>query len=97
MKKTDAQPLSEVLSSFFDQNGELKWKLAEHRVVSAWRELLGESVSKFTKNLYFSRHVLYVQLTSAPLRAELLLNKEALIKRLNDYTGVHVVKDIVFR
>jgi len=97
MEKKYAQPLSEVLSNFFDNNGLLKSKLAEHRIVTAWREVLGESVSHYTKNVYFSRSILYVQLTSAVLRAELLMNKEALINKLNEYAGVKVVKDIVFR
>ena len=97
MKKKYAQPLSEVLSNFFDNNGLLKSKLAEHRVVTAWREVLGESVAHYTKNVYFNRSTLYVQLTSAVLRAELLMNKEGLMKKLNEYVGVRVVGDIVFR
>ena len=97
MEKKYAQPLSEVLSDFFDNNGLLKSKLAEHRVVTAWREVLGETISYYTKTIYFSRSTLYVQLTSAVLRAELLMNKEELIKKLNDYAGIKVVKDIVFR
>ena len=97
MEKKYAQPLSEVLSNYFENNGLLKSKLAEHRVVTAWLEVLGESVSHYTKNVYFSRSVLYVQLTSAVLRAELLINKEVLVSKLNEYAGVKVVKDIVFR
>ena len=97
MQKKNAQPLSEVLSNFFDNNGLLKTKLAEHRVVTAWHEVLGESVAHYTKNVYFSRRTLYVQLTSAVLRTELLMNKEALISKLNDFSGVKVVRDIVFR
>jgi predicted nucleic acid-binding Zn ribbon protein len=97
MQRKNTQPLSEVLSTFFEHNRLLKSKLAEHRVVTAWREMLGESISYYSKNVYFSRNTLYVQLTSAVLRAELLINKEELIKKLNDYAGVKVVKDIVFR
>ena len=97
MEKKYAQPLSEILSNFFDNNGLLKSKLAEHRVVTAWREVLGESVSHYTKSVYFSRNTLNVQLTSAVLRAELLMNKEELMKKLNEYAGVKVIRDIVFR
>ena len=97
MQKKNTQPISEVLSSYFEHNGLLKTKLAEHRVITAWREMLGESITQYTKNVYFSRDTLYVQLTSAVLRAELLINKEELIKKLNDYAGVTVVKDIVLR
>jgi predicted nucleic acid-binding Zn ribbon protein len=97
MLKKNAQSLSEILTDFFEDNRLLKSKLAEHRVVTAWRELLGEGVSHYTKNVYFSRNTLYVQLTSAVLRAELLMCKEELINKLNEHAGMKVVRDIVLR
>lgn len=71
--------------------------MAEHRAVSAWRELLGEGVSHYTKNIYFQRNVLHVQLTSSVLRAELIMNKQSLIDKLNEHAGMEIVKEIVFR
>ena len=97
MQKKNAQPLSEVLADFLDGHGSLKTRLAEHRAVKGWHELLGEGVSKYTRNVYFSRDVLYVQLSSSVLRAELMMNKERLIKKLNEHAGVPVVRDIVLR
>ena len=97
MLKKNAQPISDILSEFFDENPRLKTSVAEHRAVSAWRELLGEGVSHYTKSVYFRRNVLHVQLTSSVLRAELILNKRNLIDRLNEHAGMEIVKDIVFR
>lgn len=97
MKKKNAQPLSEALSDFLDAHGGLKTKLAEHRAVKGWYELLGEGVSKYTRNVYFSRNVLYVHLSSSVLRAELGMNKEGLIQKLNEHAGAPVVRDIVLR
>lgn len=97
MLKKNAQPLSEVLSEFFNENPDLKTSVAEHRAVSAWRELLGEGVAYYTKNVYFKRNTLHVQLTSSVLRAELMMNKENLIEKLNAHAEMDVVKDIVFR
>lgn len=97
MLKKNAQPLSEALSDFFDENSTLRVKLAEQRAVRGWREVLGEGVSTYTRNVYFSRSVLYVQLSSAVLRAELIMNKEGLIKKLNEHAEMPVIHDIVFR
>lgn len=97
MFKKNAQPLAEVLSEFFNNNQALKVKFAEHRAVAGWREVLGEGVSHYTKNVYMKRDTLHVQLTSAVLRAELLMNKDGLIKKLNEYAGATVVRDIVLR
>lgn len=97
MQKKNAQSLSEALSDFFNDNSALKMKLAEQRVIRGWGELLGEGILKYTGNIYFNRDTLYVQLTSSVLRAELLMIKKELIKKLNDHAGVSVVRDIVFR
>ncbi len=95
--KKNAQPISEMLSDFLSSNPKLKISLAEHRAIAAWRELLGEGVAQYTKNIYFRRNVLFVQLTSSVLRAELLMNKQNLINRINEQAGMNVVKDIVMR
>lgn len=97
MQKKNAQPLSEALSAFFDSNSSLKRKFAEHRAERGWYELLGEGVAKYTRNVYFSRGVLHVQLSSSVLRAELLMNKQGLIEKINEYAGTGVVRDIVLR
>ena len=57
MKKKNAQPISEVLTDFLDGNSGLKIKLAEHRAVKAWHEVLGDGVLKYTRNVYFKRGV----------------------------------------
>lgn len=97
MLKKNAQPISNILSEFFNENPELKTSVAEHRAVTAWRELLGEGVSHYTKNVYFRRNILHVQLTSSVLRAELIMNKQNLIDKLNEHAEMEVVRDIVFR
>ncbi len=97
MKRRNAQPLSKVMSDFLDSHSGLKIKLAEHRAVNGWHEVLGEVVSKYTKNVYFKRGVLYVSLTSSVLRSELMMNKEGLIKKINEHAEMPVVRDIVLR
>ncbi|MCE5205557.1 MAG: DUF721 domain-containing protein [Porphyromonadaceae bacterium] len=97
MFKKNAQPLSQALSDFFDENSTLKVKLAEHRAIRGWHDVLGEGVSKYTREVYFRRNVLYVHLTSAVLRAELTMNKDGLIRKINDYAEIPIVRDIVFR
>lgn len=97
MQKKNAQPLSEALSDFFSENSALRVKMAQQRVIRGWSELFGEGIARYTDNLYFNRGILYVHLTSAVLRAELLMNKEELIKKLNDHAEMPVVHDIMFR
>ena len=70
----NAQPLSDAMSP--DENSALS-EVGEHRVVRGWRDVLGEGVSKYTRDVYLSRKVLYVHLSSAVLRAELMMTRGA--------------------
>lgn len=97
MKKKDAQPFSELITGFINDNYVLKRGLAEHRAVKGWNELLGEGVSKYTRNVYYSRGVLHVRLSSSVLASELRMSKDNLIERINEYAGEDVVDDIVLR
>jgi predicted nucleic acid-binding Zn ribbon protein len=97
MLKHESKSIGDVLSEYFKENTFLRTKIAEHRAVAAWRELLGTGVNKYTKNVYLKRNTLYVQLSSSVLRAELQMNKESLIEKLNEAAGMPIVYDIVLR
>lgn len=97
MRKQESKSLGDILSEYFDDNSILKTNLAERRAIDAWKTLLGSGVSEYTRNVYLKRNVLYVQLSSSVLRAELQMNKQNLIDKLNEAAGMNVVKDIVLR
>ena len=97
MIKRNAQDLRSILKEIMDENSMLKSRIAEQRVIRAWKEMLGEGVSMYTTNLYFKRGVLFVQLSSSVLRAELMMNKQNLIDKLNDFAEMKIIRDIVMR
>lgn len=97
MRKRNTESLGEVIRQFFEENPFIRRKLAESRVISGWGKILGASVSSYTTNIYFKNNILYVQLSSSVLRAELMMNKERIIQNLNIHVSMDVVQDIVFR
>lgn len=97
MQKHESKSIADILSDYFEENSHLKTRIAEQRAVNAWGKLLGSGVDRYTKNLYFRRNVLYVQLSSSVLRAELQMNKKNLIDKLNEAAGMYIVSDIVLR
>lgn len=97
MIRKNTQTIGEVLRDFFEDNTELYEKMMEIRIQRAWREVLGPMVLQYTRLIYVKDRVLYVSLTSAVLRNELLLCRERLVKSLNQYAGSSVIKDLVLR
>lgn len=97
MRRKNTESIGEVLRQYFDENPFIKRKIAENRAVAGWNVMLGKSATNYTTNIYLRNGVLYVQLTSAVLRSELLMAKEMLKKKLNEYAGMTVIEDIILR
>ena len=97
MIRRNSQMLGEAIREFFEENADLRRKILEIRIQRAWGETLGPMVAQYTRNVYVKDKVLYVSLTSAVLRSELVLCRDRLVKSLNDYAGSVVIEDIVIR
>jgi hypothetical protein len=94
MKRVSTQLIGTALDDYFGQNPEIANKLAEVRLISAWKIVLGPSISRFTDNLYIKKRTLYVKFSSSVLKSELLICREQLVKKLNDEAGMEVIDSI---
>ena len=97
MERRQIQSLGNLLEDFFEENAQLKEKLLESRVLNSWESVLGAGVAKVTQKLSFRRGKLYVELSSAIVRNELLLSKQRIIAKLNAEAKGEIIKDIVLR
>ena len=91
MQRKDAQKLSELLPQILADQ-QLDRRLDETQAAVLWKEIFGEAVARYVR-----AGVLYVSLSSAVLRNELLSCKKSLLHRLNEEMGRLVVKDIILR
>ena len=66
-------------------------------VKEAWRQLMGNGVNTYTKNVVLKGGTLYVELSSAVLREELSHGKSKIVKMINEELGREVVKDVMLR
>lgn len=97
MRRRNTESIGEVIRQYFEENPFIRRKVAESRAVRGWGALLGKSATNYTTNIYLRNGVMYIHLSSSVLRSELLMAKDRLIEKLNDYAGMHVVDDIVLR
>ncbi|MDR3194093.1 MAG: DUF721 domain-containing protein [Tannerella sp.] len=97
MRRTKAESIGEILQHFYEENPQLRKKLLETRVLRAWNEVLGNLVTQSTRNLYVKNRILYASVDSSVLRNELMLNREDIVRRMNEYAGAEVIRDVVIR
>ncbi len=96
MKRNDAEQIGTLIRNFLRQES-LESPLNERRLINAWPEVMGALIASYTDGLYIKNQTLYVHLTSAALRQELMMGRELLVRNLNRHVGAQVITDIVFR
>ena len=91
----NSQSLHDVLLAFLRQEG-LETPLLEYRITQAWAEVMGGTISRYTKQVFVREGKLQVQLTSAPLRQNLMMEHKRIAQKLNDHVGSYVISDVCF-
>ena len=96
MRRTDSEQVGGVILQYLREFG-LETPLNEHRLLQAWDKVLGPAVSRYTKEVRIYNQVLFVTITSAALRNELMMRRTELVSRLNAEAGAQVITQIVLR
>lgn len=88
--------LKDVLN---DLIGEMKWKepLNETKIREVWKAKMGTTINSYTKNLNFRKGMLFIYITSAPLKQELSYEKEKIRDMLNAELGGKFVEEVLIR
>jgi predicted nucleic acid-binding Zn ribbon protein len=94
-RSAEEQPLKEVIDKFLNAFG---WggKMKEMDVVAAWPQLMGVAVANRTKEIRIQNKKLFLTIDSSVMREELLLGKQIIIDRINEYAGQEIINDIWF-
>lgn len=92
----DEQSVGDVLKQFMQEN-KLQPGMDKIDVRDAWKNLMGNGVNNYTREIMLKGTTLYVELTSAVLREELSFGKAKIVKMINEELKREVVKDVVLR
>lgn len=96
MKKTNEQSLKDVLKDLVETY-RLKSKLNQSRINSLWESLMGNSISRYTKEIKVRKNKLYLTIESAPLRQELSFGKDKIRHMLNEELGEDFIHEVIIR
>ena len=96
MRKTESEQVGGVILQYLREMG-LETPLNEHRLIRAWDKVLGPAVARYTRELRIYNQVLFVTISSAALRNELMMRRSERVIRLNAEAGAEVITQIVLR
>lgn len=96
MKKQEPLSIKEIIAQFIDVN-DMGQKLDETQLIRLWPKIAGGTVNAYTQSLQVRNRTLYVHLSSAVLRNELMMLRNELLRRYTEEFGHPVIDNIVFR
>ena len=88
--------IQEAMQQFL-KHSRLKTGLQAIQIEEVWEQIMGKTVAKYTDKLQIIGTTLFVTSTVAPLKNELLYQKEKIIERVNEALGEKVIKDVVVK
>ena len=88
--------LSEALQLFLKKS-KLKTGLQAVQIEEVWEKIMGKTVAKYTDKIQIMGTTLFVSTTVAPLKNELVYQKEKIITLVNEALGEKVIKDVVIK
>lgn len=94
-RQADTIPLKEALEALV-RAYRLGGKLSEVTIVASWERIMGKAVALKTQEVYISKGKLFVRLSSAPLKHELIMAKTRVLELLNKEAGTQVITEVVF-
>lgn len=81
----------------FLQKSKLKSGIQAVRIEEVWEELMGKTIAKYTDKIQIINGTLFISTQVAPLKNELLYQKEQIIARINEAMGEKVVKEVIIK
>ncbi len=96
MRRTNDHTLKDAIKHLLNAY-KLKGKILETRLLGEWETLVGDTVAKYTDDLYVREKKLYIKVSNATVRQELLYSKDELLKQLNSFAGEMALEDIIVR
>ena len=88
--------IGEALQQFLKKS-RLKSGMQAMQIEEVWETIMGKTVAKYTDKLQIIGTTLFVTTTVAPLKNELLYQKEKIIERVNEALGENLIKEVVVR
>ena len=88
--------LGDALRKFLNQS-QLKGSIQALQIEEVWEKIMGKTVARYTDKISIHGHTLYVETSVAPLRQEMLYQKDVIRRLVNEALGEAVIKEVVIK
>lgn len=91
---SDAISLGDALKLFLNKS-RLKNNIQSLQISEHWEKIVGVTISKYTDRIEVKNGTLFIYTNVAPLKNELVFQKELIISRMNESIGEILINEVV--
>lgn len=99
MRRSQILPLSAILPSVVEElcGPEGRQRLFESRIIDSWSQVVGVQAANYSADLKVENGTLFVRITSPVLKQELFMQRNLIVKKLNEQVGENVITQLRLR
>jgi predicted nucleic acid-binding Zn ribbon protein len=86
--------LGDALKHFLNKS-RIKGSIQALQIEEVWGQIMGKTIAKYTEKIQIHGSTLYITTHMAPLKQELLYQKDNIVARVNEALGEKVIKEVV--
>jgi hypothetical protein len=88
--------IGDAIQKFLEQS-RIKGSIQALQIEEVWGEIMGKTIAKYTEEIKIINDTLFITTHVAPLKQELVFQKEKIKLRVNEALGKNVIKEIVIK
>ena len=88
--------IGDALQKFLDES-RIKSSIQALQIEDVWGEIMGKTIARYTEEIKIINDTLFITTHVAPLKQELIFQKEKIKLRVNEALGKKVIKEIVVK
>ena len=88
--------IGDALDKFLEQS-RLRGSIQALQIGDVWEDIMGRTIARYTEEIRIINDTLFITTHVAPLKQELIFQKEKIKLRVNEALGKKIIKEIVVK
>ena len=88
--------IGDAIDKFLEQS-RIRGSIQALQIGDVWEEIMGKTIARYTEEIKIINDTLFITTPVAPLKQELIFQKEKIKLRVNEALGKKVIKEIVVK
>lgn len=88
--------IGDAIKQYLNQS-RIKGDIQAMQINELWEQIMGKTIARYTENLKVINKTLFITTNVAPLKQELIYQKEKIKLRVNEALGEKLIEEVVIQ